>query len=279
VTPEGVPLALALATLSDRAAAFAIDAVIIVAGIIAVIIATVIAGPVLGIGAQIAIMAAGSFAFLNLYFVWFELRSSGRTPGKKAVGIRVVSRSGGPLRAEAVIARNLARDVEVFLPAAVVLFPPWLDVEYGWTWVLATGWVLVLALLPAFNRDRLRVGDVIGGTWVVRAPRVALERDLTAPGTAKSGGHARTPVYEFTLEQMDVYGVYELQTLEDVLRSDRPGADALREAVAAKIVRKLRYRAPPGFRAQRFLKDFYAALRAHHERRVLFGRRKERKGD
>ena len=80
----------------------------------------------------------------------------------------------------------------------------------GW---LGSGWTGVFLLLPVFNRDRLGVGDLLAGTWVIRTMREKLGRDLTT-----------TPVvntYIFAGAQLDAYGVYEFETLEGVLpRSD-----------------------------------------------------------
>jgi hypothetical protein len=46
--------------------------------------------------------------------------------------------------------------------------------------------------------------------------------------------------------------------------------------VAEKIRAKINYRGKPGD-DERFLRDFYAALRAHLEQRMLFGERREDK--
>jgi uncharacterized RDD family membrane protein YckC len=282
VTPEGVPLLLSLASLGERVAAFALDLTVIIALLILVALVGLAAG-LLGIGADFfaAFASAAAFATINLYFVWFELRSSGRTPGKKALGIRVLSRSGGPLRADAVIARNLTRDVEFFAPIALIALNEHLLPETSVVgWALACAWLIVLALVPAFNRDRLRVGDVIAGTWVVRSPQAVLERDLARRATAskaRARAAAAAPAHVFTAPQLEVYGVFELQALEDVLRARTRDAARLRAAVAEKIVRKIGYEPGPRLDADHFLRDFYAALRAHLERRMLFGERKDRK--
>ena len=57
----------------------------------------------------------------NLYFIHFELSWHGATPGKRIVGIRVVDRRGGPLLPAAVIARNLTREIEIFIPLGVLI--------------------------------------------------------------------------------------------------------------------------------------------------------------
>ena len=83
----------------------------------------------------------------------------------------------------------------------------------------------------------------------------------------------------FTDPQLDVYGVYELQVLEDVLRGrGRAGhADAVR-TVAEKVREKIGWSGPP-VSDERFLEAFYAALRGRLERRLLFGKRRADKHD
>jgi uncharacterized RDD family membrane protein YckC len=265
VTPEGVPLDLTLATVSERFTAFAIDGMILLGALVALVLFYVF-GPVHEDWFD-ASTQLGMFVLLNGYFIWFELRWAGRTPGKKAMGIRVASRSGGPLRADAVIARNLMRDVELFLPLKLLFHRAELtELLSPAAWWLLPGWVLALALVPLFNRDHLRVGDLVGGTWVVRSPKASLSLDL-----------ARAATTTFTTAQLEVYGIYELQALEDVLRSGNPGAPELRKAVAKKIAKKIAHEGDTVRHADRFLSDFYAALRAHLERRMLFGERKEKK--
>src|SRR3546814_9024800 len=53
---------------------------------------------------------------LTFWFIGFELGSRAATPGKRLMGIRVVARDGGRLTADAVVARNLIRELELFLP-------------------------------------------------------------------------------------------------------------------------------------------------------------------
>ena len=78
------------------------------------------------------------FVVRNLYFIHFELSWRGATPGKRIVGIRVIDRRGGPLLPAAVIARNLTREVEIFIPLRVLISatarpdPPALGVSGFW---------------------------------------------------------------------------------------------------------------------------------------------------
>jgi uncharacterized RDD family membrane protein YckC len=58
----------------------------------------------------------GFFMLRTFWFIGFELGSRAATPGKRLMGIRVVARDGGRLTADAVVARNLIRELELFLP-------------------------------------------------------------------------------------------------------------------------------------------------------------------
>jgi hypothetical protein len=133
---------------------------------------------------------------------------------------------------------------------------------------------VLFGVLPLLNRDRLRVGDLVAGTIVVRTPDAVLLEDLAATRAA-----AVAAAVPFTDAQLDVYGVYELQVLEGVLRGrGTPGhVDAVR-TVAAKIRQKLGWEGP-ATGDEAFLESFYAALRGRLERRLLLGKRRESKHD
>jgi uncharacterized RDD family membrane protein YckC len=206
------------------------------------------------------------------YFPIFELRWRGQTPGKRSTKIRVIARSGGPLTAQAVVARNLLRELELFQPLGILLapaavaegFPPWVGLVAGL-------WVLVFALLPLVNRDHLRAGDLVAGTLVVRAPPMLLLDDLGAARGQRA--------LQFRADQLDIYGAYELQTLEAVLRlgNTLDNASAL-SAVAEQIQQRIGW--TPGTERVSpydFLSTFYAAQRARLEQRLLLGERRERK--
>jgi uncharacterized RDD family membrane protein YckC len=273
VTPEGVPLSFELALAGDRLGAFLLDLVLIVAVLVAVGVplgwlATQQALP----GDLILSLALLSlFLVRTFYFAFFELSWQGQTPGKRALRLRAIDARGGPLSAEAIIARNLTREVELFLPLIALVAPGVLYPEApAWARLPALGWMLLFGLLPLFNRDRLRVGDLVGGTVVVRLPATLLLPDLTE---APAAGLA------FSDDQLDVYGTYELQVLEGVLR-DRalPGSGQSLSLVAGTIRRKLGWEGEPVEDAA-FLEAFYAALRDRLERRLLFGRRRADKHD
>jgi uncharacterized RDD family membrane protein YckC len=266
VTPEGVDLRLALPDAGERVAAFFIDIAIIIGTLIAATILILLLAAATSWSPKEGLMIVWLLAFFflrNFYFVAFELTPRAATPGKRALGLRVAARNGGPLTAEAIFARNAMRELELFLPLSFLATSS-IGVD-AWIRLIGTVWCAVFVLFPLFNRDRLRVGDLVGGTWVVRAPKRVLDVDLADDGT---------PHVAFTAEALDAYGIKELNVLEDVLRRRDP---AVIRAVAERI------RAKIGMTADipdlEFLQAYYKALRAHLESRLLFGRRRRDKHD
>ena len=280
VTPEGIPITFQLASTGDRAAAFMLDTVIQLAAIAALAIAFTIAGASSELLRPILIVV--EFLLVNFYFAFFEIRWQGQTPGKRKLGIRVIDARGGQLDTGAVLARNLVRELEVWTPLRFLIFNRmmWPDAP-GWALVLAGGWTFVFLFLPLFNKDKLRVGDLIGGTRVVRQPTIVLPPDLATEAQLSLQRDTQPqPTFVFTEEQLAVYGIYELQVLEDVLRQD-PAKPAYYESlslVCDKIREKIEYTGRIAS-SERFLKDFYTALRAHLEQKMLFGQRKADKWD
>lgn len=271
VTPEGLALPLTIASRGARAGALMLDLLIIVFGTLAILIVLGLMGfGVLDVSTDEEMSAPVEFLVVIVillvflarygYFLFFELGPKGATPGKRMLGIRVAARDGGRLTAEAVIARNLMRDVEVFIPTFFLLSGGQSEGVMG---AAAFIWLLVFVLFPVFNRDHLRAGDLVAGTWVVEAQKVKLEQAMsTAPD--------RSEEYRFGDAELEVYGEHELQVLEGVLRQDNP--EAMREVMFA-ICRKIGWQPGSGHERE-FLEAFYAALRAHLERNMRFGVRK-----
>jgi uncharacterized RDD family membrane protein YckC len=286
-TPEGVLLPVDLASRGERAAAFLIDLFAIIAAFVAMLLFLIFVGintEMMGAWFTISLMLI--FFFLrSFYFTFFELVWRGTTPGKRVFGLRVIDRGGGTLRADAIFARNLMREVEVFMPAMILMIGPAMAGESGWgvwLYLMILGWMGVLTLLPLFNKDRLRAGDLIGGTWVILAPKAVLLPDVAT--TAGTGAEAvvdpAASGIRFTRQQLTFYGVEELQTLEHILRQDGPHAAQVREEVARRIQRKINWEPPSASVDPRaFLQAFYAAQRRHLEARLLFGKRRKNKFD
>jgi uncharacterized RDD family membrane protein YckC len=265
VTPEGVPLTVELAEFTERAIALLVDLLICVVAAVVMLFAfsyLAFTGEV-GTAVFFSVLNLVLFFLRVLYFIHFELSGRGATPGKRVAGIRVIDRRGGPLRASAVIARNLTRELEIFIPI-VILISAGVTPGVPWGKLLSVGWLICALLLMLFNRDRMRAGDLIGGTLVIVLPRQRLLGDLVET-------RAR---FAFADHQLAAYGKRELQVLEDLLRRrDDAETRALLRDVCDRICRKIDWTAPlaPADTAL-FLRDFYTAQRAFLEREQLFGR-------
>ncbi|TIR59637.1 MAG: RDD family protein [Mesorhizobium sp.] len=267
VTPEGVDLRVKLADAGTRASGFLLDVVIIVVAAVAVSLVAIFGLGGLGVkDAEPLFILWIIFIFLlrNVYFIAFEAGRRAATPGKRMVGVRVASRSGAGLSLDQVIARNLMREIEVFLPLSILAARGSAGVADTLSTIFGLVWALLFSLFPLFNRDRLRIGDLLAGTWVVEAPKVALLEDLSL---------RKDPVatrFQFSAAQLDAYGIAELHKLEEVLRRDDYFA---MKAVAETIGRKIGARVEP-VDSRAFLTAYYGELRAHLERKLLLGNRK-----
>lgn len=152
-TPEGVDLHLTLAGLGSRFGAALIDGLILGAVLVVAVLGFAALGSVLADDLSLLVSGAATltvFAVLLGYTIGFEAFNDGRTPGKAAFGLRVVSDSGGPAGVWPVVVRNLLRVVD-FLPSAYLV-----------------GVVCILS-----TRTRRRVGDLAAGTLVIRDRVVA----------------------------------------------------------------------------------------------------------
>jgi uncharacterized RDD family membrane protein YckC len=151
-TPEGVELQLTLAGVGSRFVATLVDQVIQWS----IIIALILLVDLVGGGAETfglepgTPLVVGAFVMLVLavqlgYDVAFEVLASGRTPGKRWTGLRVVKLGGAPVGFLTSAVRNLLRIVDA-LPG-----------------FYAVGIIAVLA-----SSRNQRLGDLAAGTLVVR---------------------------------------------------------------------------------------------------------------
>lgn len=142
-TPEGVELRLPVAGLASRSLAWLIDAFIKFALLMVFSIVLQFLGD-LGAGITLILM----FVSLWFYNVLFEVFSHGSTPGKKALGLRVMNANGTPVGWTGSLLRNLIRFVDT-LPGCY-----------------AFGCISVL-----LSRQFQRLGDLAAGTIVVHVPK------------------------------------------------------------------------------------------------------------
>lgn len=283
ITPEGLAVPMTIASRGARVGALVLDFMILFTGLSVLQLVLILTlGGVFEEAIDAAnqsVSGAGEFLLIVLilvvflarygYFMGMELGSRGATWGKRIVGIRVAARGGGRLTPEAVIARNLLRDIELFMPIVFLVIAP--SGEAGSFGLAGLVWFLVFMLFPFFNRDALRAGDVIAGTWVVEAPRTKLAEALSTSVAAASGQSDLTGArYVFSKDELSVYGEHELQTLERMLRN--ADSDSM-SAVHTAICNKIGWDCGVGDE-RAFLEAFYAQLRAKLETDLRFGKRK-----
>ena len=273
ITPEGVDLNLELGSAGSRAGAFLLDALIMIV-ILVVITGLTIYLFFATISSEhgnswpsqfvMVLWLVGFFVLRNCWFSLFEMGSRGATPGKRIVGLRVVARDGARLTGAAVVARNAMREIEVFLPLSFLGEQTAAGTADTFLVIFSLVWSGIFLFFPLFNRDRLRVGDLIAGTWVVSTSKAKLSPDLV--------GAAYQPRRAFPEAALALYGIYELQVLEDVLRNEQP--DAL--ATVADTIRS-KAGLPNDGDDYGFLADYYAALCRRLEAGMLVGKRRESK--
>jgi uncharacterized RDD family membrane protein YckC len=148
-TPEGVDLELTLAGVGSRCVARLLDQLLQTAVIIALLLLAGLAGDG-SAGVVVALLVTMVFLVQFGYDVLFETLASGRSPGKRWTGLRVVRVDGAPVGFVTSAVRNLLRLVD-FLPGM-----------YG---------VAIVAVLMSSRNQRL--GDMAAATLVVREKRVA----------------------------------------------------------------------------------------------------------
>ncbi len=148
-TPEHVDVHFELAGVGSRLAAALLDLLLM---LLALVILAMAFDAVVGQtgravrGWLAALMWLLVFLLVWGYFTLFEALNGGRTPGKQALGIRVVMDTGRPITPAAAVIRNLVRILDTYF------VPP-----------------LLPALLTIFlHRSNKRPGDIAAGTIVVR---------------------------------------------------------------------------------------------------------------
>jgi uncharacterized RDD family membrane protein YckC len=159
-TPEQVAFRLERAGLGTRAVAALIDTVILVVLYAAVIFAfffgiSSVAGIDLWNGdaeSTLVLVLWAAFILLSMllfeaYYIGFETYWNGQTPGKRALGIRVVADDGLPAGLGKIVIRNLMRLIDMQASYAVG--------------------VVAIFVSP----EEKRLGDIVAGTVVIRESR------------------------------------------------------------------------------------------------------------
>ena len=225
-TPEGVELQLRLGGLGSRFTAGLIDFAIKGALVGAVTLAVaLLAG---GTATTIAFIVVLFFATVG-YDVLFEVRAAGRSPGKRALGLRVVMADGAAVGLRASAVRNLLRLVEG-LPLSYV--------------------PAIVSILLTRNNQRL--GDLAAGTVVAREPAAAGPSYSPPPSTGEDLG------------SWDVSAVTpeELAAVRSFLDRRSGFAPAARRELARTLAERVGEHvdgAPAGIPYERFLEDLARA--------------------
>ena len=151
-TPEHVDVQFELAGVGSRLAAGLFDLVLLILGLLTLwigggaIAGSLFDAPGMARSWVSAVQIILTFCFIWGYFTLFEALNGGRTPGKQALGIRVVMDTGRAITPGAAVVRNLVRFVDCYFP--IPFFP---------------------ALLSMFlHPSNKRPGDMAAGTIVVR---------------------------------------------------------------------------------------------------------------
>jgi uncharacterized RDD family membrane protein YckC len=245
-TAEGVRIEFTLAGVASRILAATVDGLL---QIVLIIAAAVIAGELVSLENPwdggvpddremllfVAVVQAAAFVVFFFYYVFFEMVWSGRTPGKRAAGLRTVQFGGGPVGLKASLIRNLLRIADV-LPV-----------------VYAAGLVSI-----SVTKRNQRLGDMVAGTVVVR------ERKPEAP--SEPSEFAKQESLDPALKTWDVSAIteFEMTTVRQFLARRAHISEAARYDLADDLAERLRPKvrgADVNSSNEKFLEDL-AAIKA-----------------
>ena len=232
ITPEAVVLELETAGVASRLFSGAIDAMA-QAGLYLVLVLLAVfamnAGGSASNQVQQTVLAILLFLVIFGYPLVSEMSTRGRTLGKAAIGLRVVTIEGAPIRFRHAALRSMGGLVDKWAPPG--------------------GLVGTLFVLGTPNRQR--IGDLLAGTIVIRDPdRTALPAGIWFPVPPGLESYAATiDPTAFTVDQYTVVRSFLLR-----IRELTPAA---RYAVALDLAERtaatLRHDRPPQVHPETFL--------------------------
>ena len=249
VTGEAVVLEVPCARFPSRLLALAMDLLIqvILLFILFVIVGLAITGDHVNGPAGGAITLTVSILIVVGYPVLWETLTRGGTPGKFALGLRVVSDDGGPERFRQALVRGLAAVVEIWL---LLGFP-----------------ALISSLLSARGK---RLGDIFAGTFVIQQRLPAGRGGAALPVVS--------PELTAWAAQLEMSGLTD-QTAETARRylarlpELTPAAQAeLGERIAAAVRAQVSPLPPPGTPPVAYLSAVLAELRNREQARLTAAR-------
>lgn len=161
VTPENIAFDYVLAGPFRRLPAYLIDVGIRMGLLMGMLFAASLAGVAGVAGLGLGVFLVSWFVLSWFYGGLFETLWNGQTPGKRVLGLRVLSVDGRPINAMQAVLRNVLRDVDA-----------WPIVGYGGAAGIPL-YMLGLVTMAANNRYQ-RLGDLACGTIVVVEKRARL---------------------------------------------------------------------------------------------------------
>ena len=236
-TPEGVTLEVTLAGVGSRLAAGLLDQLLRSAVLLALVILVAFAGDRgdTSSGVLVAALLVALFLVQFAYDVLFETLGSGRTPGKRWTGLRVVKGGGAPVGFVASALRNVLRIVDI-LP----------------------GFYLIGILAVLFSRNNQRLGDLAAGTIVVRERR-------QAPVLSSPHVPATDPGADMSLWDVSAISAEEMATVRRFLDRRASLAPDARDRLALEMATRLGPKVvgpPRQWQAEAFLEYLVAAKAA-----------------
>ncbi len=156
-----------------------------------------------------AIAVVAGFMLFFGYFIAFEWRWQGVTPGKRALAIRVVRDGGFPIDFTSAVVRNVVRILEV-----------------------ALGFYAISAVATLLSPANRRLGDMAAGTVVVRDAR--FERALSVPSYDEPRAERRDDAVTAALTPAQRDLVRRFVARRDSLEPD------IRTAIAADVAAVVR---------------------------------------
>ncbi|HWQ15383.1 MAG TPA: RDD family protein [Roseiflexaceae bacterium] len=239
-TPENIEFAYDIAGIGSRFLAAIIDSLIIVVAQALVLYLLGLATTSLPFAESVMVAVGALLSFLILwgYYIVFELVWSGQSPGKRAIGLRVVREGGRPITFTSAAIRNLVRIVD-FLPAL-----------YG-----------IGVVVMFIDRRARRLGDFAAGTLVVKERRGVTLASLTATAVPPPPPDAQP-----TLANVHLVGERDYALVQEFLGRRQELARDVRARLASQIAQGLQARLgiPQGGDAERFLQYVAAEYQIYH---------------
>jgi uncharacterized RDD family membrane protein YckC len=157
VTPENVAFHYEVAGPFRRLPAYLIDLTVRVVIAVFMLLALWAVASIGALEFGVGFLAIGFFILTHFYGGLFETFWNGQTPGKRLIGLRVLTVDGRPINALQAVLRNILRDVDT-MPYAFGFFMPDMHMV-GLYWV----GMISMALTDRYQR----LGDLAAGTMVV----------------------------------------------------------------------------------------------------------------